>query len=199
MLTTCYCSESKVFTLITSLAVFTASGMIYAIGGQDSSVLNTAECYNISAKSWTTLSPMSVCRKFPGAECLSGRIYAIGGADTTNCRLSTVEEYISSLNQWVVVAPLLTPRSGLGTAVLGGHIYVVGGHDGNVPLSSMERFDPLVNEWTVQPNMSFGRDCVGVAVVGVSHGSGGGRTSQSSPLGGAVGLSDSPAAMLSSV
>ena len=167
--------------------------MIYAIGGQDSSILNTAECYSISAHTWTSLAPMTLSRKFPGAECLFGKIYAIGGADGTNCRLSSVEEYIPSLNQWVGVSPLLSPRSGAGTAVLGGHIYVIGGHDGSVPLSSMERYDPLVNEWAVQPSMSVGRDCVGVAVVNVWHGSGGGGgggvASQGSPLG----RSDSPA------
>lgn len=156
--------------------------MIYAIGGQDSSILNTAECYNIATRTWTALAPMGMCRKFPGVECLFSRIYAIGGADATNCRLSSVEEYIPSLNQWVGVSPLLTPRSGLGATVLGGHIYVIGGHDGSVPLSSTERYDPLINEWVFQPNMNVGRDCVGVAVITMSHvsgGGGGGRSLQS--------------------
>ena len=118
-------------------------------------------------------------------------MYAIGGADATNCRISSVEEYIPSLNQWVGVSPLLSPRSGLGTAVLGGHIYVIGGHDGGTPLSSMERYDPLTNEWAAQPSMNVGRDCVGVAIVNVSHGPGGGVVSQGSPSG-VTGRSDSP-------
>ena len=160
------------------------TGIIYAIGGQDSSVLNTAECYNISTKTWSPIAPMAASRKFPGAECLSNRIYAIGGVGGTNCRLlSSVEEYIPSLNQWVGVSPLLTPRSGLGTAVLGGHIYVIGGSDGTTPISSMERYDPLVNEWTFQPQMTVGRDCVGVAVVSVSHGAGEGVSRTSPPVG----------------
>ena len=150
------------------------SGHIYAIGGQESSILNTAERYSIANKTWTPVASMSTCRKFPGAECLMGKIYAIGGTDASNCRLSSVEEYIPGLNQWVGVSPLLGPRSGLGTAVLGGHIYVVGGHDGTAPLYSVERFDPLVNEWAVQPNMNVGRDCAGVAVISVTHGSSGG-------------------------
>ena len=58
----------------------------------------------------------------------------------------------------------------------------------------MERFDPLVNEWMVQPNMNVGRDCAGVALVNVSHGSsnsGGGGGGGGSPPG--IGRSDSPA------
>ena len=87
---------------------------------------------------------------------------------------------------------MLSPRSGLGTAVLGGHVYVVGGHDGTAPLPSMERYDPLTDEWTVQPHMNVGRDCVGIAVVNVSwQASSGGGTSHNSPLGG-VTRSDSP-------
>ena len=177
------------------------AGLIYAIGGQDSSVLNTAECYVIATKTWTTLAPMSMCRKFPGVQCLSGKVYVIGGADATNCRLSSVEVYLPGLNQWVGVSPLANPRSGPGTAVLGGHIYVVGGQDGSGPLSSVERYDPLINEWAAQPNMNVARDCVGVAVVNVLHGSGGGASSsssQNSPPVIGTGRSDSPA-ILSSV
>ena len=144
-----------------------APGLIYAVGGKDNTTLNTAECYNIATATWTTLSPMSMCRKFPGAECISKRIFVMGGIDAANARLRSVEEYIPSLDQWVSICPMLCPRSGLGTAVLGGQIYVIGGHDGNMPLSSMERYDPLTNEWTVQPHMAVGRDCVGTAVVSV--------------------------------
>ena len=75
--------------------------------------------------------------------------------------------------------------------MLGGHIYVIGGHDGGTPLSSMERYDPLTNEWAAQPSMNVGRDCVGVAIVNVSHGPGGGVVSQGSPSG-VTGRSDSP-------
>lgn len=112
-----------------------------------------------------------------------------------------MEEYIPSLDQWVVLTPMLNPRSGLGTAVLGGHIYIVGGHDGSVPLSTMERYDPLVNEWSLQPHMTVGRDCVGTTVVGMAlnsgspllpHGMGGGNiAARTSPTGGGT-RSDSP-------
>ena len=176
-------------------------GLIYAMGGQDSSILNSAECYNIFTATWNSIASMSMCRKFPGAECLSRRIFVMGGTDASHSRLSSVEEYIPSLDQWVVVNPMLSPRSGLGTAVLGGYIYVVGGHDGSAPLSTMERYDPLVNEWSLQPHMTVSRDCVGTAVVGMSlnacsppplHGMGGANSiARTSPTGIST-RSDSP-------
>lgn len=163
------------------------------LGGSDGTNLNTAECYNISTRSWTAISPMSVTRKFPGAETLSGCVYAIGGSDTSPSmrRHTSVEKYIPSLNQWVAVSSLLSPRSGLCTVVLGGYIYAIGGHDGTIPLYSVERYDPLTNEWTLQPPMNVGRDCASAAVVQVDLGGmvnqiPGGRA-VTSPAGGMLG------------
>jgi len=84
-----------------------APGLIYAVGGKDNTTLNTAECYNIATATWSTLSPMSMCRKFPGAECISRRIFVMGGIDAANARLRSVEEYIPSLDQWVSICPML--------------------------------------------------------------------------------------------
>ena len=148
--------------------IYYSTGKIYAIGGTDGNILNTAECYDIDSNSWTPISPMSIGRKFPGTESLAGRVYIIGGNDSNNTRLRSVEMYTPSLNQWVTIAPLLQPRSGLGTVILNGHIYAIGGHDGKGPLSSVERYDPLTNKWSLQTPMSVSRDCVGTAKVTVS-------------------------------
>ena len=51
---------------------------------------------------------------------------------------------------------------------MNGHIYAIGGHDEKGPLSSVERYDPLVNKWAPRTPMSVSRDCVGTAVVMVS-------------------------------
>lgn len=145
-----------------------SAGKIYAIGGTDGTILNTAECYDIDSNTWTSISPLSIGRKFPGVESLAGRVYIIGGNDSNNTRLRSVEMYTPSLNQWVTVAPLLQPRSGLGTVIMNGHIYAIGGHDGKGPLSSVEKYDPLTNKWSPQTPMSVSRDCVGTAMVMVS-------------------------------
>ena len=157
-------------------------GKIYAVGGSDGTNQSSAECYNISTKTWSLIAPMSVSRKFPGVETLSGCVYVIGGADTSPTKKHcSVEKYIPNLNQWVSVAPLTTPRSGLSTVVLEGCIFAIGGHDGKVPLSSVEKYDPLLNEWTTQPHMSVGRDCASASLVRVEVGVSGGGPRMSSP------------------
>ena len=143
-------------------------GKLYAIGGTDGTILNTAECYDIETKAWSSIASMGVARKFPGAESLAGRVYIVGGNDSNNTRLRSVEMYTPTLDQWVTVAPLLQPRSGLGTVVMNGHVYAIGGHDGKGPLSSVEKYDPLTNKWIPQTPMSVSRDCVGTAKVTVA-------------------------------
>ena len=56
----------------------------------------------------------------------------------------------------------------MGTAVLDGYIYVAGGHDGNSSISSVERYDPLLNTWSqAPPSMSSARE--GVCLVTVEQ------------------------------
>ena len=74
------------------------------------------------------------------------------------------------------MANLLNPRSGLGCAILDGFLYVAGGFDGTTYLSSMERYDPLTNEWIQMPGMAMSRDCVGITVVDIMEKSGGSRS-----------------------
>ena len=68
--------------------------MIYAVGGSDGSNLNTAECYNTTTKTWSSIAPMHICRKFPGVKALGGAVYAIGGCDAI-ARHNSVERYAS--------------------------------------------------------------------------------------------------------
>ena len=56
----------------------------------------------------------------------------------------------------------------MGTAVLDGYIYIAGGHDGNSSISSVERYDPLLNTWSqAPPSMSTARE--GVCLVAVEQ------------------------------
>lgn len=69
-------------------------------------------------------------------------------------------------NEWKLVANLHKRRCGVGVAVLNGQLYAIGGHDGNSYLNSVERYDPLTNQWymDVAPTTSC-RTSVGVAVL----------------------------------
>ena len=67
-----------------NIACTPLTDFIYAVGGSDGVNLNTVERYSISSGAWSPVAPMHVSRKFPGAECLGGVVYAIGGCDTCN-------------------------------------------------------------------------------------------------------------------
>ena len=52
------------------------------------------------------------------------------------------------------------------TCILSGYLYAVGGHDGIIYLKTVERYNPVINEWTYVASMGARRGGVGVATVG---------------------------------
>ncbi len=61
-------------------------------GFDDNSPLDSVECYDPAANTWTLVSKMSCTRGGVGVATLAGKIYAVGGHDGSNY-LSTVEAY----------------------------------------------------------------------------------------------------------
>ena len=85
---------------------------------------------------WVTRAPMPTVRSdFGVATGLNGKIYVIGGQDSTGA-LNIVEEYDPVKNIWQTRAPMPTPRSALGVvAARDGKIYAIGGVGLNHALS----------------------------------------------------------------
>jgi N-acetylneuraminic acid mutarotase len=79
------------FTPRFGLASDAVNGLIYAIGGADSSFLNTVEVYNPASNSWSTAAPMPTARYDLAAADINGLVYAIGGYN--NSSLNAVEQY----------------------------------------------------------------------------------------------------------
>ena len=52
------------------------------------------------------------------------------------------------------------------TCILSGYLYAVGGHDGIIYLKTVERYNPIINEWTYVASMGARRGGVGVATLG---------------------------------
>ena len=52
------------------------------------------------------------------------------------------------------------------TCILSGYLYAVGGHDGIIYLKTVERYNPVINEWTYVASMGARRGGVGVATLG---------------------------------
>ncbi|MCL2552995.1 MAG: hypothetical protein FWE75_12745 [Actinomycetia bacterium] len=86
----------------------------------------------------------------PGVEAVDGRIYVVGGWDSTGSASAAVYRYDPQHDTWSSVAPLPSGVVAGGTAVLGGRLYVVAGCGGNcVPASQATYvYDPRGDTWS---------------------------------------------------
>ncbi len=130
------------------------NGLIYAIGGYDFSgppfALNRAERYDPSRDFWDPLPDMPTRRQEPaGAAGTDGRIYVMGGTDTSFQTIAVAEVFDPVTSMWTAVAPMQTPRTGFGAAAgPDGRIYVFGGYTGDAYVNTAEVYDPQANTWT---------------------------------------------------
>jgi len=74
------------------------------------------------------VAPMPTARHHLAAVAVNGKIYAIGGMNSSSI-LNTVEVYDPSSSAWSTAASLFIGRSGLGAADANGFIYAIGGAD----------------------------------------------------------------------
>ncbi len=115
---------------------------------------------------WTRVADLTLLRGgLAAARGGDGRIYAIGGEDSTGTVLNTVEAYGPRADGWTTVASLPTPREGLAAAAgADGRIYAIGGddHHGTV-LDTVEAYDPRTNEWTTVASLPTPRQNLAAA------------------------------------
>ncbi|XP_035677749.1 kelch-like protein 12 [Branchiostoma floridae] len=146
-----------------------ASEVMLVIGGFGSqqSPVDTVEKYNPKTEEWEFLPAITKKRRYVASCSLNDRVYVIGGYDGRS-RLSTVEcldyhMFSRHKNETWRNISSMTHRRGLASAcVMGDHIYVAGGFDGSYRHSSMERYDPQIDRWTVLGDMENGREGAGL-------------------------------------
>src|SRR5581483_3959720 len=100
---------------------------------------------------WQSVTPLPTARYGPTAVLgADGRIYILGGANSSGDLLDTVEAYDPRTQSWTVVTSMPTARFNL-AAVLGpdGHIYTLGGANSSGDLlDTVEVYDPTTKSWT---------------------------------------------------
>lgn len=96
---------------------------------------------------WTTKAPMPTARESAAAVTLDGKIYVIGGQNSTG-PLSTMEMYDPATNTWSTKASMPGAKSMPGAAVLNGRIYVVGAPD-----NRLYEYNPATNSWATKASM----------------------------------------------
>jgi N-acetylneuraminic acid mutarotase len=123
------------------------NGKIYAIGGrkgpwQGGTMLSTAEEYDPATDTWTRKADMPIGRTGLAASAINGKIYVVGGGNK-GIFLSTGLEYDPITDTWREVAGMPTMRAALSSAAVDGKLYAIGGGgSGDVPLPTVEEYDP---------------------------------------------------------
>jgi N-acetylneuraminic acid mutarotase len=160
------------------------NGQVYVLGGivgtnpNLGGVIDTNEAwaYNPASKTWATLPPYpGTAVDHPGAACLDGKVYLIGGLVKAGAAVSSVYAYDIAGGSWAAVASLPLPRGAAGVATYGGKIYVVGGL-GYPDKSDLFAYTPATNSWATLASMPTARDHLIFKEVGGKLYAIGGRT-----------------------
>jgi len=144
-------------------------GRIYAIGGSNgAAALSSVEAYNPASNSWTAVANLP--RPLEGSAAAvesNGTIDVVGGLDggaggvnATNAAYATLFSFDG--HAWHPSPPLLRGTEDA-AATLGpdGQVYVAGGFD-NAWLTTVQRYDPVAERWSLGPSLPSPRCCMGM-------------------------------------
>eukprot|EP00929_Paragymnodinium_shiwhaense_P082126 TRINITY_DN43177_c0_g3_i1.p1 TRINITY_DN43177_c0_g3~~TRINITY_DN43177_c0_g3_i1.p1 ORF type:complete len:471 (-),score=102.27 TRINITY_DN43177_c0_g3_i1:251-1663(-) len=145
-----------------SPAAIVASGKLYVCGGGDGrDSLRCVEAFDFAAQRWVPQPNLLAERYGAYGGRLDGCLVVCGGEDSQEA-LRTVETLDPTKDfdsaAWVALPDMFEARASLAGGVVGRVLYVCGGLDEqDRPLSSVERFDPVVGSWGFAPAMNFPR------------------------------------------
>jgi hypothetical protein len=155
-------------------AIAVVNDKIYVIGGLDwdAQIHRTVEEYDPSADTvggipWTTKTDMPTRRFGPGCGVINDTIHVFGGSMAIGGGLTTAHECYDPLsNSWLTKASLLTPRYGLGGFSYGGHVFAIGGFDYYNYRTEVEVYDRVLDVWSYDTPIQYGRQSIAVGLVG---------------------------------
>lgn len=131
-------------------AVVVAEGAVYVLAGTGADGRPVLEVERFDGRAWTQETALpGHGLNAPAAAALGGRIYLIGGFDTTtNVPTAQVLVYDATTHRWSTAAPLPRPRGGHAVAVLEGRIHVIGGGNSQSTLADHSVYDPAADKWS---------------------------------------------------
>jgi N-acetylneuraminic acid mutarotase len=100
--------------------------------------------------SWQTLAPMPTARQELATAVLNGKIYAIGGYDSSGTKTNIVEVYDPTTNTWTSAHPIPVALHHNCAAVAAGKLYSFGG-----PSTQTFVYDELNDSWSAVASMLF--------------------------------------------
>ncbi len=99
---------------------------------------------------WQTLAPMPTARQELATAVLNGKIYAIGGYDSSGTPTNIVEVYDPTTNTWTSAHPIPVALHHNSAAVATGKLYSFGG-----PSTQTFVYDELNDSWSAVASMLF--------------------------------------------
>jgi len=132
------------------LAVVALNGLIYAVGGANTSGsirYQVVEVYNPVSDTWSTAAPMPTGRQYAGAGVINGILYVAGGWNLTGS-LNTVEAFDPKSHTWSTRASMPIARSQPAAGVMNGSLFIIGGNNNLTFVSTVDVYDPASNAWT---------------------------------------------------
>lgn len=149
------------------------AGGYYPIGEEDEVTTPDVLTYDPRARTWTAATPMQTARGQFGLVAAGGRLYAIGGLDSTFTSTASAERYDPRTGKWTTLAPMHEARQAPGVTVVdraGDTLIVVAGgcnRDHGTLLgfrSSTEVYSLRTGRWrTVPAQLAGGRCSLGAA------------------------------------
>ena len=119
---------------------------LHCMGGwQDGSYTGDHFIYDPASNAWSTGTALPAAPIGQFAASFNNKIYVFGGWAGTYS--NTVYEYAEP-GGWTTKAGMPTARNHGTTAIYDGKIYVIGGEAGSQAISTVERYDPILNTWT---------------------------------------------------
>ena len=79
-----------------------------------------------------------------GAGEVNGILYAVSGQIAGGTTVNTVEAYDPATDSWTTVAPIPTARYEPQPQEINGVLYVAGNGSGNIPITTLEAFTPVI-------------------------------------------------------
>ncbi|TNN47162.1 Kelch-like protein 13 [Liparis tanakae] len=133
-------------------------GFLFIVGGQSTydtkgkTAIDTAYRYDPRFDRWLQIASLNEKRTFFHLSALSGKLYAVGGRNTSG-ETDTVECYDLKKNEWRGVAPMAEPHYGHAGTVHGGLMYVSGGITRDTFQKQLWCYDPAAAAWSRRADM----------------------------------------------
>ncbi len=147
-----------------------------AIGGYQNlkePIRTGVDCYDVDEGSWSEAPDVPESYSSFAPVSLGGRVYVLGGSDSTLSLMSTSWIFNPRENAWSKGARMPSPRALAGVQAVGGKIYVTGGfgpktfhlaeEDSDAPQDrGMLVYDPAADSWATAPDMPHARALYGL-------------------------------------